>query len=114
MSREDPDPPIDLLLYGSDRTLEDFELASLNRSSNTRRAVRDLWQELIEQEARALFARWIRRHRAEIVKALRDTDSLQKTLDFPGSPLANPRPVLGPKKSRDADADDQGGKLSVG
>jgi hypothetical protein len=114
MSKEEPDLPIDLLLYGSERTLQDFELAELNRCSNTERAFRDLWRELIEQEARALFAAWIRKYRAKIVAELRGTDSLQKTLDFAGGPLADPRPILGPKKSGNTDAGNQGGKLAVG
>jgi hypothetical protein len=62
-------PAIDFLLESSTRSLQDLELASLNRSANLARAVRSEIEQWIEQTAAAMVARWMIENREALLSA---------------------------------------------
>lgn len=62
-------PPIDFLLEASQTSLQDLELASLNRSANLARAVRSEIEQWIEQSAAAMVARWMIENREKLLAA---------------------------------------------
>lgn len=61
-------PPLDFLLEASLMSLQDLELASLNRSANLSKALRREIEAWIEQEAIALLARWMIENRDVILQ----------------------------------------------
>lgn len=68
----DPDPaipPLDFVLEASLTSLQDFELASLNRRANLSRAVMIEIDQWIEESARAMLARWMLTYREKLLAA---------------------------------------------
>ena len=61
-------PPLSFLLEASRTSLQDLELAALNRSANLGKAVRSELQQWIEQSAAAMLARWMIEHREELLR----------------------------------------------
>ena len=57
-----PRPMLEYLLTATPPSLESFELAHLNASSNTKRKVFEILDQYLEQEAQARAARWLREH----------------------------------------------------
>jgi hypothetical protein len=62
-----PIPPLDFLLEASSISLQDLELASLNRSGNLSKALRHELEMWIEQAALAMLARWFIENREAIL-----------------------------------------------
>jgi hypothetical protein len=62
-------PPISFLLEASPTSLQDLELASLNRSANLGKAVKSELQMWIEQSAAAMLARWMIENREALLAA---------------------------------------------
>jgi hypothetical protein len=61
-------PPLEFLLEASGLSLQDLELAALNRSANLSKVLKhelDLW---IEQMAAAMIARWIMENREALLR----------------------------------------------
>ena len=59
----DKPAPVQYLLECSQMSLEDFELARLDRAANLRKQLRDIAEEWIEAEVEAQLAHWVRRSR---------------------------------------------------
>lgn len=76
-------PPMEFLLFASEMSLGDFEMAALNRAARLRKQIRVMIDQLNKEEADAIFARWIKECRAELLELGR-TAALQITLDFVG------------------------------
>lgn len=62
-------PPLSFLLEASQTSLQDLELASLNRSANLGKAVKSELQMWIEQCAAAMLARWMIENRETLLEA---------------------------------------------
>jgi hypothetical protein len=62
-------PPLSFLLEASPTSLQDLELASLNRSRNLARTVRSEIEQWIEQEAAGMLARWMIKNREALLAA---------------------------------------------
>ena len=62
-------PPLSFLLEASPTSLQDLELASLNRSANLGKAVKSELQMWIEQCAAAMLARWMIENREALLEA---------------------------------------------
>lgn len=76
-------PSLEFLFECSDKSLQDLELAALDRSSRRLKAARAEWNEAVAQLANANVARYFLDHRQEIVeRALRTIDA-QHTIEFP-------------------------------
>lgn len=69
-----PMPPLEFLFDASTKSLEDLELAALNRAANLSKSMRvelDAW---VEQLAEAMFVRWVKENR----ETLRRPDIIPK------------------------------------
>lgn len=76
-------PPIEFLLDASMTSLQDLELASLNRSANLSKVLKRELDAWIEQSATAMLARWFADHREEIFReANRTVEIKPKKVDF--------------------------------
>jgi hypothetical protein len=62
-------PPLDFLLEASLISLQDLELAALNRSANLGKAVKSDLEQWIEQCAAAMLARWMIENREALLSA---------------------------------------------
>ncbi|TMI88341.1 MAG: hypothetical protein E6H00_12980 [Bacillati bacterium ANGP1] len=60
-------PPLSFLLGASTNSLEDLELAALNRRANLAKAVRYELEQWIEQSAAAMVARWMLENREALL-----------------------------------------------
>ena len=58
--------PLEFLLDSSDRSLQDLELAALNRSANLSKAVRVNVEQWVEQLTAAAVARWMVENRERL------------------------------------------------
>src|SRR5437588_12650803 len=72
-------PPLSFLLGASTNSLEDLELAALNRRANLAKAVRYELEQWIEQSAAVMVARWMVENREALMG---------------GTPAIEARPVL--------------------
>ena len=61
-------PPIDFLLEASLISLQDLELAALNRRANLSRAILSELDQWVEQSATAMLARWMIEKREELLQ----------------------------------------------
>lgn len=67
--REPALPPLDFLLEASTMSLQDLELAALNRSANLGKTVKSELEQWIEQCAAAMLARWMIENREALLAA---------------------------------------------
>ena len=74
-------PPLSFLLEASMGSLQDLELAALNRSSNLGKAAKEEIQQWIEQSAVAMLARWMMSNRDALREALQATE-IQEVTDI--------------------------------
>ena len=74
--------PFQYLLECSQMSLEDFELARLDRAANLRKQLRDIAEEWVEAEVEAQLARWVRDNRGlsatKTVKSREHEDQLER------------------------------------
>lgn len=95
-----PCPDLEFLLSASNRSRGDFVLARLSSAANLRKQIRGLRDELVAEEAEAMFAGWLIEHRGALLELGR-TDTLQETLDFTKtSVLEVPAPLRVPQHRR--------------
>lgn len=76
-------PPLDWLFDCSDTTLQDLELAALNRAQRHIKAVKADTDAAINQLATAELARYMRENREKILEIARRTIDGQAVLTFP-------------------------------
>lgn len=62
-------PPLSFLLEASQRSIQDLELAALNRSSNLGKGVKGELELWVEQTAAAMLARWMIENRDALLDA---------------------------------------------
>ncbi len=97
----DKTTPFHYLLECSQMSLEDFELARLDRAASLRKQLRDIAEEWVEAEVEAQLARWVRENRgrsvARTAKFRKHEDELERRpRALPSAPrITNPkRPTL--------------------
>jgi hypothetical protein len=79
--------PVDFALLCSETSLQNLELATLNRASLLRKELLAVLDELARCEGEALFARWMRDHRGELLaRILEQTRADERQLRFFESP----------------------------
>lgn len=76
-------PKPELLFDFSDRTLQDLQIASLDRSARHLKAAKAAWNEAVSEQATALIARYFLEYRAAMIERMRDTIDVQSVLEFP-------------------------------
>lgn len=76
-------PPIEWLLDCSETTLQDLELAALNRSSRHLKAAKADWSAAVTQMATAELAKYLRKHRNEMLELARKSIEGQAVIEFP-------------------------------
>jgi hypothetical protein len=76
---------LDYLLTCSKGSLQDLELASLNRSANCLRAAKEEWYEAVAQREMAGVARWLIEHRDELLEQASRTLKVSAAPEFPGT-----------------------------
>jgi len=76
-------PPLEYLFACSEISLQDLELASLDRGAQRLKAAKAEWNEAVTQFANAEVARYLREHRAEMLAMARRTVEEQAVLAFP-------------------------------
>jgi hypothetical protein len=77
------EPPIQYLRECSDNSLRHFEVVKLEHVANLRRELRALWDEMLEESALALLARWMIEHRAELRSTARAAEPRLAALGEP-------------------------------
>lgn len=77
--------PFQYLLECSPMSLEDFELARLDRAANLRRQLRDIVEEWIDAEVEARLSHWVRENRRD---SGQDASMPEHTPGAPNSKLA--------------------------
>lgn len=80
-----PLPSLEFLFECSDASLQDLELAALDRSAKRLKAARTEWNEAVSHLAAAEVARYFREHRREILDMARKEVELQAVLEFPAA-----------------------------
>ena len=81
------EPPIKYLRNCSENSLRQYELAKLEHVSNLRRELRVLWEEMTEESALALLARWILENCTEIRGTLRPAEPASAMYGDPLAPV---------------------------
>lgn len=76
-------PTIEWLFDCSDTTLQDLELAALNRAQRHMKALKADTEAAVNQLATAEVARYMRDHREEIIEVARRTIAAQAVIPFP-------------------------------
>lgn len=76
-----PDP--EFLFDVSQTTLQDLQLASLDRSARHLKAAKANWNEAVREEAIALVAAYFFENRSQILERARLTLEAQAVLEFP-------------------------------
>jgi hypothetical protein len=79
-------PSLQYLLSCSRQSLNDLELASLNRSSNCLRAARLEWQEAVAQREIAGVVRWLIENRDALLQMTARTVDVRPVEELPGLP----------------------------
>jgi hypothetical protein len=81
-------PSLDFLLTCSQQTLNELELASLDRSSRSLKRAKEEISEGVAQREVAAIARFLIEHRDSIMEEARKIIDLQRRLDFQGKKTA--------------------------
>src|ERR1700687_3160008 len=81
------EPPIKYLRNCSENSLRQYELSKLEHVSNLRRELRVLWEEMIEESALALLARWMVENCTAIRGTVRPAESDTALQGDPLSPV---------------------------
>jgi hypothetical protein len=89
-----PVPPFSYLLNCSRTSLQGFWLAHRNKSANSRKALRELMAECVEEEALALLAEWLNAYGEELM-ALAAGESPKKAEVIE---LEKPQPLTEPQQ----------------
>jgi hypothetical protein len=76
-------PSIEWLLDCSETTLQDLELAALNRSARHMKAAKADWNAAVTQAATAELARYLRENRKAILELARKSLEGQAVIVFP-------------------------------
>jgi hypothetical protein len=76
-------PPIEWLFDCSNTTLQDLELAALNRAQRHMKALKADTEAAVNQLATAELARYMREHREEMIEIARRTIEGQAVIPFP-------------------------------
>ena len=76
-------PSIEWLFDCSDTTLQDLELAALNRAQRHMKALKADTEAAVNQLATAEVARYMREHREEMIEIARKTIEGQRVIPFP-------------------------------
>lgn len=76
-------PKPELLFDFSHRTLQDLQIASLDRAARSLKAAKAAWNEAVREEATGLIAAYFIEHRESILEAARQTIEVKATLEFP-------------------------------
>lgn len=76
-------PSPEMLFDVSEMTLQDLQLASLDRSARHLKAAKAAWNEAVREEAIALVAAYFFENRADILERARLTLESQTVLEFP-------------------------------
>src|SRR5580704_14248523 len=71
-------PSLEWLLDCSESSLQDLEMAALDRGSRRLKAAKAEWHEAVAQFANAEIARYFRDHRGEILEQARRTFDAEK------------------------------------
>ena len=78
-------PKPEKLFDFSDQSLQDLQLASLDRSARHLKAAKAAWNEAVREEAIAIAAQYFLENRHQIVEQARLTMDIQVVLEFPQS-----------------------------
>jgi hypothetical protein len=71
-------------LFGYSRTtLQDLQIASLDRAARALKAAKHSWNEAVREEAIAAVAAYFLEHREGMLEAARRTVEVQSVLEFP-------------------------------
>ena len=81
------EPPIKYLRNCSENSLRQYELSKLEHVANLRRELRALWEEMTEESALALLARWILENCSEIRGTLRPAEPASAMYGDPLAPV---------------------------
>lgn len=76
-------PPLEYLFECSMNSLQELELAAMNRSARCMKAAKSEWQEALAQRECAGVARWLIENREEVLAMARRTLETQEVLVFP-------------------------------
>lgn len=78
------DLPIPELLFDFSRTtLQDLQIASLDRAARSLKAAKAAWNEAVREEALGLIAAYFIEHREAMLENARRTVEVKTTLEFP-------------------------------
>lgn len=80
--------PLEWLFDCSNATLQDLELASLDRGAKHLKGAKADWNAAVTEIAKAEVARYFREHREEIMAHARRTIETQTVLEFPAKKTA--------------------------
>ena len=76
-----PDPQ--LMFDFSKRTLQDLQIASLDRAARHLKNAKAAWNEAVREEAMGLLAAYFLEHGPAILEQARGTVEVKSTLEFP-------------------------------
>lgn len=93
----DKTTPFHYLLECSQMSLEDFELARLDRAASLRKQLRDIAEEWVEAEVEAQLARWVRENRVAPSRELQNSASTKTS--WRGGPAPSPLRPASPTRS---------------
>lgn len=72
-------PPWEFLLSASRNSLQSYELSRLSHASNLRKEIAALVDQWVEENSRAMLARWLMEHREREIQAITTAESTNKT-----------------------------------
>ena len=78
-------PSPELLFDFSHRTLQDLQIASLDRAARSLKAAKAAWNDAVREEAIGLIAAYFVEHRDAILETARQTVEVKATLEFPSA-----------------------------
>lgn len=76
-------PSPDVLFDFSKHSLQDLQIASLDRAARHLKSAKAAWNEAVREEAIGILAAYFVEHRAELLRAAQGTLDVQTALVFP-------------------------------